>query len=134
MPLVIVLEYVRARTWRCEYLLLMKIAGQPAACAFVSAGGTYSGIHVLHHHSATIDRSEGNDNTKGCKFEADLKALLTQGEQDDLKLVALEQKFMRGERYTDEEVQDASALAKTLKETIKSGTKIVQAMKPWFNI
>ena len=47
--LVTVFEYVRAHAWRCEYLLVMKFAGEPAgeppACAFVSAAGIYSGFH-----------------------------------------------------------------------------------------
>ena len=53
MPQVRVYEYVSQRTWRCEYLFLLRILGQPAACAFVSAEGTYSGVHG----SAGVERA-----------------------------------------------------------------------------
>ena len=84
--------------------------------------------------TSTITQSKNHENTKGCKFEKDLAAHVSKGEEDDAMLVFLEQKFMRGERFNADEVALASCIGTTLKETSKAGNKVLQAMKPWFII
>jgi hypothetical protein len=83
---------------------------------------------------SVMAQSATHENTKGCKFEADLAMNLKKGDADDEDLVRLEQKFMRNERFTSDEVEHSARLSKELKDIIKAGNKIVQAMKPWFHI
>lgn len=61
-----------------------------------------------------------------------MAAKLAEGDSADDDLVALEHEFMRNERFTNDAVQDAAVLAKTVNDTLKSGNKIVAAMKAWF--
>ena len=53
-------------------------------------------------------------------------------EAEDAVLVQLEQKFMRGEMYSMDEISNSSAKAQNVKDIIKKSNKIMVAMKPWF--
>lgn len=81
---------------------------------------------------STINQSKENANTQGCKFESDLATAIITGDTEDVVLVELEQKFMRGERYTIEEITNSSNAAQNLKDLIKKANKMMIAMKPWF--
>ena len=79
-----------------------------------------------------ISQSKANENTKGCKFESDLPGYIIEGDAEDAVLVQLEQKFMRGEMYSMDEISNSSAKAQNVKDIIKKSNKIMVAMKPWF--
>ena len=81
-----------------------------------------------------VERSENHENTRGCKFESDLKGHVEAGKKLDQDVVAFELKFLGGHGYTKEDVPKAAALCKRLDAEIKAGQKKVIALKPWFAI
>jgi hypothetical protein len=83
---------------------------------------------------SVLMQSAQHVNTKGCKFEDTLKSLLTKGDGIDGDLRALEQKYMRNERFSQEEVEGSAAMSNDIKAIIKEGNKIAVAMKPWFRM
>ena len=83
---------------------------------------------------ATIDRSKNHVNTKGNKLEVELAKYIEEADQYDSQLVALEQKFLSNQRFSDDEVNSMGKLSTDVKELIKKGSKIAQAIKPWFSL
>ena len=81
-----------------------------------------------------ITGSKKCPNTKGCKFETDLKECIDQGSACDASLVALEQKYLCNIRFSEAEVKMVSDVGAQLKQTIKTGGKIQVALKSWFKI
>jgi len=131
--------------------------------------------------SALISKSSSHANTKGCKFELDLQALVPQGitlqfmetfkvmticlfvvggpprsaripeidfrtwrvsilshhvtgKTEDEVLQKLEQTFMRGETFTNDDLSLAAATCTKMADIIKTGNKKAVALKPWFKI
>ena len=84
--------------------------------------------------SGVMMQSPQHENTKGCKFERNLAEDITKGNAIDAQICQLEQKFLRGERFTGEDVTSAATLTTDIKEIIKGGGRLVAAMKPWFKL
>ena len=82
----------------------------------------------------TLLQSSANMNTKGCKFEQDLKDLIIQGSGIDSKLIEIEQKHISGQRLVQTEVDLVAVCGKDLKQMIKSSMKLSAAMKQWFKL
>ena len=81
-----------------------------------------------------ISHSRENANTKGCKFEKDLGSLIAEGNITDATIVAVEQKHVCGQQLTAAEVQSVATCGKDLKDTMKAGGKLSNAMKQWFKL
>eukprot|EP00959_Pyramimonas_sp_CCMP1952_P341571 7155046-Pyramimonas_sp.AAC.1 len=60
--------------------------------------------------------------------------MISAGDADDAALVALEQKYMRNERCTNDQVANASTVSTAMKERTKQASKIITAIKPWFAV
>lgn len=83
---------------------------------------------------ALVRKSSEHPNTKGCKFEKDLKELVTKGQDMDKVLVGLEQTFLTSQKLDDEQIKQATEQAATLHSKIKEGNKKAAALRPWFKL
>jgi len=100
--------------------------------------------HVRKAHNAwdrcrrefegVIEHSSVNLNTKGCKFESDLAALIEEGNAADASIIKLEQKFICDQRFSPTEVEDVVRIGKQIKDLTRKGAKISNAMKQWFKL
>jgi hypothetical protein len=88
----------------------------------------------MREFSALVAKSASHVNTKGCKFELDLKALILRGKKDDEVLQKLEQKFMLGDSLKHDDLKLAASTCTTIADLIKTGNKKAQGLKSWFKI
>ena len=84
--------------------------------------------------NACVLTSMNHEATKGCKFEKDISSTIVSGNKVDETLVLLETKAIQGNKYTNEDLQKITTETETLKGYIKTGTRLTQALKAWFNI
>ena len=85
-------------------------------------------------YGALVARSADHPNTTGCKFERDLKDLCTEGEQLDKCLVALEEKYLRGVQFSNQELATGAETTAAMQAKIKEGGKKAAALRPWFKL
>ena len=81
---------------------------------------------------AVICKSENHQNTRGCKFESDLKHLMEHGDKLDKKICAMEGKHLTGVKLNADDIKESSAMTNELATIIKNGSKKANALKPWF--
>ena len=82
-----------------------------------------------------VSKSAAHKNTKGCKFEVDLKNLTVKRRDLDDKLKSIERKYLTDPKSLDEDAMKwVSQYTHDLKETITQGQKKASALKPWFGI
>ena len=89
---------------------------------------------AVREFDATVKKSSNHHNTKGCKFESDLKTIIRECRDFDDELVKLEAKYMQGLRFDDEDITMGAATVTSLQAKIKEGNKKVAAIKPWFKL
>jgi hypothetical protein len=84
--------------------------------------------------AALIEKSMEHLNTKGCKFEKDLQVICDECSLVDKVLVQLEQKFLQGLPFTDDDIKLGAAQTAEMQSKIKEGSKKAAALRPWFKL
>ena len=80
---------------------------------------------------AVIQSSSNHENTKGCKFEKDLSALVKEVGLTDAELQKIEQKYLQEGKLQPGDIAEAATKAQQLKDTITDGNKKMVAIKSW---
>ena len=76
--------------------------------------------------------SQGNDNTRSCKFEKEeLTNCILGGQKLDKKLVDVEKKALRGTPMTEGELIKFHELVQEITELVKQARKKSSAIKGW---
>ena len=83
---------------------------------------------------ALSNKAAQHENTRGCKFQVDLVRIAKEGGQTDTKIVQLEQLFLEGKQYTEEDTMRAAELCNTIKELMTEGSRKMNALRPWFKM
>ena len=81
-----------------------------------------------------LAQSDGNPNTKGCKFEEDLRIATKQCNTLDEDLMTVERKFIANKPLTDEDLATAGSAATKLVDMVKDGNKKCAAIKAWIKV
>ena len=102
-------------------------SGQPGPST-INEGDRTCVAHIRKAHNAwdrarreyegAITTSSLNENTKGCKFEADLLAICQEGAILDNDIVGLEQKFLCGVKFSREEIDESAERTKQIKALV----------------
>ena len=81
-----------------------------------------------------IAQSEANTNTRGSKFESDLRAAILNGTRIDESMVTLETLYAAKSTLANDEIEQGAKLAAALVEAMKNGAKRVVALKACFKV
>ena len=98
--------------------------------------------HLRKAHSAwdrcrrdiqiTVSRSNGCENTRGSKIEADANKSLARGDELDKAIQEIERACMTNDSLNDEDMEHAAELCQDVKNLIKEAGKKLAALKAWF--
>ena len=81
-----------------------------------------------------VAQSEAHTNTKGCKFESDLRASILIGTKIDDSMVALETNYVAKGALARDEIEQGAKFASQLMEAMKNGGKRVVALRACFKV
>ena len=81
---------------------------------------------------ATVLTSQTNENTKGCRVEKDLTALLIKGDEYDAQLVDLEQQYLSKKSLDATQRKSIESLAAEIYTSMKAARAKSSALKPLF--
>ena len=84
--------------------------------------------------SALVKKSAEHPNTTGCKFEKDLETIRVKGHAIDRVLQQLEEKFLTGANFDDDDIRAGASQAAAMTIKIKEGKKKAGALRPWFKL
>ena len=83
---------------------------------------------------SVIELSKGNDNTVGCKIEADLETMSANLTKWDKEIMDFEKKCLMGAKFGSKEVADVAKTTRAIDDDIKVGRKKVAALKSLFKL
>ena len=81
-----------------------------------------------------MKKSSKHPNTTGCKFEKDLETICAEGQAIDIVLKQLEEKFLTGANFDDDDIRAGASQAAAMTIKIKEGNKKAGALRPWFKL
>ena len=81
-----------------------------------------------------VGRSKLNENTKGCKFEQDLEAMIETGIQKDNVLLEYEKKFNTAVKMENEDLVKVKAETEELSKLAKEASKKSSALASWWKL
>ena len=83
---------------------------------------------------AVNELASQSENTKGCKFEAELAGLLAEGKEIDAWMVCHEKKGIVNYKFTAGDAEAIKGKSAKLKATIKKGQDRMHALNAWMKI
>ena len=81
-----------------------------------------------------VAKSTKHENTSGCKFEKDLKELISEGDSKDMALMAMEAKYQEKGQLSTSEIKEGAKVVSELQEAIKKSTARATALQQRQNI